>query len=104
MAKKVASFRLEVELLDWVASYAKSRGTSQAVVLEAALRGLQEDSASGVPDLPVVDSPSVRRDRAARATADQVVPARSLLQGGAAMARQARLNAAKVRAQGGGKS
>jgi hypothetical protein len=60
MARKIASFRLEVELLDWVTSYAKSRGTSQAVVVESALRSLQEDSANGVPDLPVTETPVVR--------------------------------------------
>ena len=64
MAKKVASFRLETDVLDWVGSYSKTRGTSQAVVVEQALMHFRELSKGGVPDLPVVDTPEVRQERA----------------------------------------
>jgi hypothetical protein len=65
VAKKVASFRLDEGLLERVAAYAKSRGTSQAIVIEAAVQGFMEDAEGGVPDLPVSDTPEVREKRAA---------------------------------------
>lgn len=76
MARKVASFRLETELLDWVGAYAKTRGTTQAVVLETALASLKRDAEGGVPHLPVADSPEVRIERAKAAA--PVRPASSL--------------------------
>jgi hypothetical protein len=67
MARKVASFRLDVDLLDWVGVYAKTRGASQAVVIESALANLKREAEGGVPDLPVADTPEVRVERALKA-------------------------------------
>jgi hypothetical protein len=100
MAKKAATFRLEVDLLDWVATYAKSRGTTQAVVLEGALSAFRDGCEGGVPDLPVADSPEVRRERAREATGGQVRPASVLSRPSSDVwARQVRLNAARDRAR-----
>lgn len=91
MARKVASFRLDTELLDWVAQYASSRGASQGTVVESALRSFKEESERGVPDLPVADSPEARVRRAMKAA--PVRPARKLSPPDPAMlARQRRLN------------
>jgi hypothetical protein len=98
MARKVSSFRLDVELLARVDAYAKSRGASQAQVIEAALEGFLAEAEGGVPDLPVVDTPAVRLERAKRAA--PVKPARQLSRAdGDALSRQARLNAAASRAR-----
>lgn len=93
------SHRLDEELAAWAAEYGSSRGTSRAVVIEEALRHFRDLSKGGVPDLPVVDTPAVRRERAA--SVPGVTSARQLLRDGVAMDRQARLNAAKDRAAGG---
>jgi hypothetical protein len=100
--KQLVSHRLDSELLAWATSYAKSRGTSRGVVIESALVALRGDSERGVPDLPVADSPEVRRERALAAAAGQVVPASGFLPGEYAKLmgeRQRRLNAAKDRAR-----
>jgi hypothetical protein len=102
MPKKVASFRLDVDLLEWLGSYAKSRGATQAAVLEGALAAFRRECEGGVPDLPVPDSPVVRRQRAQVAAAGQVAPASDFLPGEYAKLmgeRQRRLNAAKDRAR-----
>jgi hypothetical protein len=52
MAKKVASFRLEVETVEAIGAYAKERHCSQAEVVEMGWRALREDARGGVPDLP----------------------------------------------------
>lgn len=52
MAKKVKSFRLDVDLIDWVDGYATERKSTQAAVVEEALRSFKADSEGGVPDLP----------------------------------------------------
>lgn len=96
---KVKGTRLSDELAAWVEEYAAARGTDAATVLRMALESFRRDAGSGVPDLPVADTPEVRRERAVRAAARQVVPARSLLRDAEAMARQARLNAAAARAR-----
>jgi hypothetical protein len=55
MDRKVKSFRLRVDLLDWLESYAQTRGSSQIAVLEAAVESFQGLSEGGVPNLPVVE-------------------------------------------------
>lgn len=89
MAKKVASFRLETELLDWLGVYAKTRDTSQGVLVEEALRHFQGLTAGGVPDLP---KPEVPKPVARRQEVEEETSADW------AMARQRMLNAAKERA------
>jgi hypothetical protein len=61
------SHRLDEGLAAWATEYGASRGTSRAVVIEEALRHFRELSRSGVPELPVVDTPVVREQRAAAA-------------------------------------
>lgn len=52
MDRKVKSFRLRVDLLDWLESYAQTRGSSQIAVMEAAVESFQGLARGGVPDLP----------------------------------------------------
>jgi hypothetical protein len=95
--KKVASFRLRVETLAWLRSYADERGCTQADVVEMAAESLRGDAKAGVPDLPApVAKPEPR--------VDGVVWARALLDRGvspAALVRQRRLNVQKEQASKG---
>jgi hypothetical protein len=72
MARKMASFRLDVELLDWAKSYAESRGETQAMVIEAGLRSVRDGSVAAVPDLPVVNRPAARPVRSSVAVSKPV--------------------------------
>lgn len=101
MAKKVASFRLEDGTLDWVGSYAKSRGVAQAVIVEQALVSYRQDAEMGVPDLPeagvavsAVKPSKLARDAEAAQEAER--RAREAIQA-ARRAHQAKLNEAKYR-------
>jgi hypothetical protein len=94
MAKQVVSLRLEVETAEWIRSYAKERGCSQAEVVELGCRALREDARGGVPDLPAVEVPS-REEQAANKAA--LKEARVRVEGGETYAdimrgRQANLN------------
>jgi hypothetical protein len=98
MGKTTVSHRLDDELLAWANEYARSRATTRSILLEEGLRHLRDLSRGGVPDLPVVDTPAVRLERAKRAA--PVKPARQLSRAdGDALSRQARLNAAASRAR-----
>lgn len=95
MARQVVSHRLDSELLQRATAYAEARGTTRSVLIEAGLRSLLDGAETGVPDLPVADSPGVRRQRVQSSVA--VRPARELVRDPDAMSRQARLNAAALR-------
>jgi hypothetical protein len=104
--KSQVSHRLDDELLSWATEYGSSRGTSRAVVIEEALRHFRELTRGGVPDLPVVDTPAVREQRAGASKLERakqaapVRPARELSRpSGDVVARQERLNAAAARAR-----
>lgn len=51
MDRKVKSFRLRTDLLAWIESYAKERGSTQIAVLESAVESFKRDCEGGVPDL-----------------------------------------------------
>jgi hypothetical protein len=92
--RKVKSFRLRVDLLAWVESYAKQRGSTQVAVLEEAIAGLRLDCEGGAPDLPaapvvVPKSNLVAQTEAAKAAQEWATNM---------AARQRRLNDAKDRA------
>jgi hypothetical protein len=92
------SHRLDEGLAAWATEYGASRGTSRAVVIEEALRHFRELSRGGVPELPVVDTPEVRQERAsAVGVAGAAAIARSEAKANMA-ARINRLNADKERA------
>jgi hypothetical protein len=59
MDRKVKSFRLRVDLLDWLKAYASERGSSEIAVMESALVDFRSAGEGGVPDLPGDDSPPV---------------------------------------------
>lgn len=89
MAKKVKSFRLDVDLIDWVDGYATERKSTQAAVVEEALRSFKADSEGGVPDLPAeVSAPETV---AVRSTPSVFADAKG--------SRQQRLNAAMLRSR-----
>lgn len=69
MARKVQSYRLNEESIEWVASYSKQRDVPQAEILEAAIASFRSDCERGVPDLP----------EKVEATKPQVAPVPSLL-------------------------
>lgn len=50
MAKQAVAVRLTPEVLDWADGYAKARGVSRQVVLEAAIDSFRADCAAGVPE------------------------------------------------------
>jgi hypothetical protein len=102
MARQVVSHRLDSELLERATVYAEARGTTRSVLIEAGLRSLLDDAERGVPELPVADSPQVRRERAREAARAYVAPASDFLPGEYVKLlgeRQRRLNAAKDRAR-----
>jgi hypothetical protein len=72
---KVKGTRLSDELALWVEEYAAARGTDAATVLRMAVESFRREAESGVPDLPVADSPQVRRERAQVAAGGHVAPA-----------------------------
>lgn len=90
------SHRLDEELASWATEYGVSRGTSRAIVIEEALRHFRELSKGGVPDLPVVDTPEVKAQRAARSTKSDLEKGQEA-HAAAMRARMASLNAAKYR-------
>jgi hypothetical protein len=59
MAKvKVSPFWCEPELKEWLVGYAKERGVSQGVMLEAGIRELRTSAMGGVVDLPEAPRPT----------------------------------------------
>lgn len=79
MDRKVKSFRLRVDLLEWLKEYADERCCSEVSLMEHALKSLQEDVARGVPDLPASEPRVERVAVAAAAAQGQVRPARELV-------------------------
>lgn len=65
MAKIAVALRLDPQKLAKLDKYAKARGASRQVLLEAAVDDFLESAERGVPDLPVVDTPEVRQQRVA---------------------------------------
>jgi hypothetical protein len=98
MDRKVKSFRLRVDLLDWVEDYARERGSKQIQVVEAALEEFRRSSEGGVPDLPPEKSGSDYVLEQARAAGHQVRAARDLVDP-VVSDRQALLNQQAVRAR-----
>lgn len=92
MAKVPIALRLQPETLDWLDGYARSRGSSRQVILEAAVESLREDVLGGVPDLPPEPKPSPAvRSRPVVKPVPGVRPAREFVLN----PRQARLNRAR---------
>lgn len=86
-AKRMTSCRLDVDLLEWAEGYGRERGVSRSAVLEGGLRALRGLAEGGVPELAVsVPVAAVKRPP---------VPPMLGLVSADALAKQARLNAAK---------
>jgi hypothetical protein len=98
--RKVKSFRLRTDLLAWIESYAKERGSTQIAVLEAAIGSFKDMAGGGVPDLPE-EEPAVVPARVMHQQPPQPDLAKAEQEMRAAVwARQARLNEGKDRASG----
>jgi hypothetical protein len=91
----VLSARVDDDLGAWVKDYAKTRGVTVQTLMAEAVRNMRRDCESGVPDLPVVDTPKVRSVRAGASAASRAQRAAAEVQSDWLSSRQHRLNVAK---------